>query len=109
MRTHFTYEADPLEAYTDFELEFEINRSSRDYIKWVQSSLSMSLWLRSASHEGTPGLSRPSQPERPPPQLLVHSPPGCSHGGTRNTSTSLRLQTWSGQPVIIPGSKAAPA
>jgi hypothetical protein len=30
MRTHFTYEGEPFEAYTDFELEFEINRSSRD-------------------------------------------------------------------------------
>jgi hypothetical protein len=31
MRTHFAYEAEPFEAYTDFELEFEINRSSREH------------------------------------------------------------------------------
>ena len=46
MRTHFTYEAEPLEAYTDFELEFEINRSSRDYIKWVQTSLNRIIGAR---------------------------------------------------------------
>jgi hypothetical protein len=109
MRTHFAYEAEPFEAYTDFELEFEINRSSRDYIKWVQSSLSMSLWLRSASHEGTPGLSRPSQPERPPPQLLVHSPLAAATAVHETPALLLGLQTWSGEPVIIPGSKAAPA
>jgi peptidoglycan hydrolase-like protein with peptidoglycan-binding domain len=46
MRTHFTHEAEPFEAYTDFELEFEINRSSRDYIKWVQSSLNRIIGAR---------------------------------------------------------------
>src|SRR5467141_1640957 len=46
MRTHFTYEAEPFEAYTDVELEFEINRSSRDYIKWVQSSLNRIIGAR---------------------------------------------------------------
>src|SRR2546422_9346612 len=34
---------------------------------------------------------------------LPHTPAGCGHGGTRNRSTSRRVQTWSVSPAAIAG------
>jgi hypothetical protein len=42
----------------------------------------------------------------PPRSLSDHvaySPAGCGHGGTRNSNTSLKLQTWSVSPATIAG------
>jgi len=35
--------------------------------------------------------------------LLAHTPAGWGHGGTRNRSTSRRVQTWSVSPARIAG------
>jgi hypothetical protein len=40
---------------------------------------------------------------RSPSSPMPYSPCGCSHGGTRNCNTSLRLQTWSVNPAAIAG------
>src|SRR5439155_21995111 len=37
------------------------------------------------------------------PTTLTHLPAGCGHGGTRNSSTSRRVQTWSVNPAAIAG------
>src|SRR5499427_10370831 len=36
-----------------------------------------------------------------PPPLVAHTPTGCGHGGTRNSSTSLKVHTRSVSPAAI--------
>jgi hypothetical protein len=38
-----------------------------------------------------------------PTTLLAHIPAGCGHGGTRQSRTSRKLQTWSVSPAAIAG------
>ena len=38
-----------------------------------------------------------------PPTRLAHTPAGCGHGGTRKSSTSRRVQTWSVSPAAMAG------
>ena len=38
-----------------------------------------------------------------PTTTLTHLPAGWGHGGTRNSSTSRRVQTWSVTPAAIAG------
>jgi len=40
---------------------------------------------------------------RSPPPRRAHRPTGWGHGGTRNSSTSLKVQTWSVRPAAIAG------
>jgi len=60
-REQFIFEAEPLEAYSEFnefqafdteladrEWEGEVSRNSREYIRWVQQSLNQTLGLRLA-------------------------------------------------------------
>ncbi len=38
-----------------------------------------------------------------PPTLRAHTPTGCGHGGTRKSSISRTLQTWSVNPAAMAG------
>src|SRR6266581_4624797 len=38
-----------------------------------------------------------------PPPWLAHTPAGCGHGGTRYSSTSRSVHTWSVSPAAIAG------
>src|SRR5712692_4119738 len=38
-----------------------------------------------------------------PPSRCAHTPAGCGHGGTRKSSTSRSVQTWSVRPAAIAG------
>src|SRR5881296_3304016 len=38
-----------------------------------------------------------------PTTRLAHTPAGCGHGGTRKSSTSRRVHTWSVSPAAIAG------
>src|SRR5215467_4314698 len=38
-----------------------------------------------------------------PPLRCAHTPAGCGHGGTRKSSTSRSVQTWSVRPAAIAG------
>jgi len=38
-----------------------------------------------------------------PTTLRAHTPTGWGHGGTRNRSTSRRVQTWSVSPAAMAG------
>ena len=56
MNRQFTYEVEPFEFETEAgKWEDEVNRSSRDYIKWVQQSLNqiLGLWLAIDGISGT--------------------------------------------------------
>jgi hypothetical protein len=50
---------------------------------------------------GTPGPLSP----RSPSESTAYSVCGWGHGGTRNSSTSRRIQTWSVNPAAIAGAR----
>jgi len=51
----------------------------------------------------TDPASAHGHPSLPLLRSLPHTPAGCGHGGTRKSSTSRRVQTWSVNPAAIAG------
>jgi hypothetical protein len=77
-------------------------RSIKEGSHGIPAALS-SLWTSSKPAMWTHGACSGPLILPRPTTLLAHTPAGCGHGGTRKSSTSRTLQTWSVNPAAMAG------